>query len=183
MFSDVLLSFGKGQLLEESQDQETILNIFSFFTIPRNSPYIVKENPSAIKKKKTFSLDRMEIPTSSAEVNDNGAYISKGSARRLFQYNSEGSHTVYKNENGVFYANVKTSKGYKEEYIPKSEFYKLTRYYRTRKLYPEFSRTIATVKAITDKELQPFYLVLYKWAAGESKEFFLLRHRNATKPT
>ena len=31
--------------------------------------------------------------------------------------------------------------------------------------------------------MKPFYLVLYKWAAGESKEFFLPRHGNARKPT
>ena len=69
------------------------------------------------------------------------------------------------------------------EYIPESKGYELTRYYRTSKFNPEFSRTIATVKAITDKELKPFYLVLYKWAAGESKEFSLPRHGNAKKPT
>ena len=73
--------------------------------------------------------------------------------------------------------------GYKKEYIPKSEVYKLTRYYRTSKFNPEFSQTIATVKAVTDEELKPFYLVLYKWASGESKEFFLRRHGNAKKPT
>ncbi|KAJ7322044.1 hypothetical protein OS493_033207 [Desmophyllum pertusum] len=105
----------------------------------------------------------------------------KGSAKRLFQYNSEGSRTVHKNENGAFYANVKISKGYRKDYIPESEVYELTRYYNTSKFNPEFSRTIATVKAITDKELKPFYLVLYKWAAGERKEFFLPRHGNAKK--
>ena len=124
-----------------------------------------------------------EILISSAKADDNGAYISKGSAKRLFQYNSEGSRTVHRNENGAFYAKVKTSKGYKKEYIPESEVYELTRYYKTSKFNPEFSRTIATVKAITDKKLKPFYLVLYKWAGGESKEFFLPRHGNAKKPT
>ena len=175
----MLLNFREGQLLEEPQDHETILNIL----LQNPEELNLKEKPSGIRENKMFTLDMREIPISSAEADDNGAYLSKGSAKRLFQYNSEGSRTVHKNENGVFYANVKTSKGYKKEYIPESEVYELTRYYRTSKFNPEFSRTIATVKAITDRELKPFYLVLYKWAAGESKEFFLPRHGNAKKPT
>ena len=86
---------------------------------------------------------------------------------------------IHKNENGAFYANVKTSEGYRKEYIPENKIYELTRYYKTSEFNPEFSRTIATVKATTDKELKPFYLVLYKWASGKSKEFFLPRHGNA----
>ena len=160
-------------------DHETILNTLLQNPIELN----LKEKPSAIRENKLFTLDMREIPISSVEAEDNGAYISKGNAKRLFQYNSKGSRTVHKNENGAFYANVKTSKGYRKEYIPESEVYELTRYYKTSKFNPEFSRTIATVKAITDKELKPFYLVLYKWARGESKEFFLPRHGNAKKPT
>lgn len=165
-------------MLEET-DHETILNIL----LQNHKELNLKEKPSAIRENKLFTLDMREIPISSAEADDNGAYISKGSAKRLFQYNSKGSRTVHKNENGAFYANVKISKGYRKDYIPESEVYELTRYYNTSKFNPEFSRTIATVKAITDKELKPFYLVLYKWAAGERKEFFLPRHGNAKKPT
>ena len=39
------------------------------------------------------------------------------------------------------------------------------------------------VQSLKDKELKPFYLVLYKWTSGESEEFFLPRHGNAKKPT
>ena len=69
----------------------------------------MKERPSAIREDKIFTLDRREIPIPSAEADDNGAYISKGSAKRLFQYNDEGSRTVHKNENEAFYANTKTA--------------------------------------------------------------------------
>jgi hypothetical protein len=56
-----------------------------------------------------------EVSISSAESDDNGAYISKGNAKRFFQYNADGSRTVHQ-ENGTFYANVKTSKGYRRDY-------------------------------------------------------------------
>ena len=51
-----------------------------------------------------------ETSISSAEADDNGANVSKGSAKRLFEYNSEGFHKVHKNENGAFYANIKPVK-------------------------------------------------------------------------
>ncbi|RMX57773.1 hypothetical protein pdam_00006752 [Pocillopora damicornis] len=88
------------QLLGET-DHETILNTLLQNPIELN----LKEKPSAIRENKLFTLDMREIPISSVEAEDNGAYISKGNAKRLFQYNSKGSRTVHKNENGAFYAN------------------------------------------------------------------------------
>ena len=113
-------------------DHETIFNVL----LQNPNELTLKGKPSAIRENKLFTLNMREIPISSAEADDNGAYISKGSAKRLFQYNSEGSRTVHKNENGAFYANVKTSKGYKKEYIHESEVYELTRYYKTSKFNP-----------------------------------------------
>ena len=114
--SDVLLNFRERQLLEES-DHETILNIL----LQNPEELNLKEKLSAIRENKIFTPDMRVIPISSAQADDIGAYISQGSDKRLFHYNSEGSRTVYKNENGVFYAIVKTSKGYKKEYVPESE--------------------------------------------------------------
>lgn len=85
-------------------------------------------------------------------------------------------------ENGVFFANRKSLKGYKKDYVLQEEVYELTRYYKTSKANPSFSRTIITVKAVKEREPKPWYLVLYKWAGGP-KEFILQRHGNAMKPT
>mgnify|MGYP001800289267 CR=1 FL=1 len=122
-----------------------------------------------------------EISVASAESDNNGAYISKGNARRFFQYNADGTRTVHK-ENGIFYANVKTAKGYRRDYVPENEDFELTRFYRASKWNPTFTRTIATVKGVQEKELRPFYLVMYKWTEGK-KEFVIQRHGNAKKPT
>ena len=54
--------------------------------------------------------------------------MSKGNAK---QYRlTSGSRTVH-SENGVFFANVKASKDYKKNYVPKEEVYELPRYYKT----------------------------------------------------
>ncbi|PFX17680.1 hypothetical protein AWC38_SpisGene17985 [Stylophora pistillata] len=155
----------------------TILNIL----LESPEELILKHKPSAIREDKIFTLDMREIPISSAEADDNGAYISKGNAKRLFQYNADGSRIVH-NENGTYYANVKTAKGYRRDYVPDTEVFELTRFYRASKWNPTFARTIATVKEIKEKELKPYYLVIYKWTEGE-KEFVTQRHGNAKKPT
>ena len=79
-----------------------------------------------------------EIPISSAEADDNGAYISKGSAKQWYTYNESGSTTVHKTENGAWYLKVKEAKMYTRRYIPESEVYELTRLYRTSKSNPDF---------------------------------------------
>ena len=51
-----------------------------------------------------------EIPVSTAEADDNGAYISKGSATQQFTYNVSGSTTAHKSENGMWHVNVMKAK-------------------------------------------------------------------------
>lgn len=126
-----------------------------------------------------------EIPISSAEADDNSAYISKGSAKQWYTYNESGSTTVHKTENGAWYLKVKEAKMYTRRYIPESEVYELTRLYRTSKSNPDFSRTIATIRACNEHEPKPHYLVMYRWAGEDQgpEDFVLPRHGNATRPT
>ena len=52
-------------------DHETILNVL----LQNPNELNLKEKPSAIRENKLFTLDMREIPISSAEADDNGAYI------------------------------------------------------------------------------------------------------------
>ena len=56
--SDFLLNFREGQLLEEPQDHETILNIL----LQNPEELNLKEKPSGIRENKMFTLDMREIP-------------------------------------------------------------------------------------------------------------------------
>lgn len=121
----------------------------------------LKHKPSAIREDKLFTLDSRQIPIASAEADDNGAYISKGNAKRFYHYSkSNGSRTVHM-ENGSYYANVKasTTKGYRKKFVPKEEVYQMTRFYKTSKANPSFSRLIASIRKVTDNEPNPWYLV------------------------
>ncbi|KAK3751279.1 hypothetical protein QZH41_002728 [Actinostola sp. cb2023] len=104
--------------------------------------------------------------------------------KRYYQYSSSNKPRTIHTENGSFYANVKASsaKGYRKDFVPKEEVYELTRYYKTNKANPSFSRLIASVRSATETEPKPWYLVLYKWTGGQ-KEFIMQRHGNASKPT
>ena len=145
----------------------------------------LKHKPSAIRENRIFTLNKREIPISSAEADDNGAYISKGSAKQYYTYNLSGSTTAHKSENGAWYVKVKESKIYKREYACESNVFELTHLYRTSKHNPDFSRTIAFVRACNEKEPKPYYLVMYRWAREDQGpgDFVLPRHGNAARPT
>ena len=86
---------------KDDADHLTILNIL----LQNPEEFQLKQKPSAIREireNKIFTLDMREIPVSSAEADDNGAYISKGSATR--------SRTAHKSENGTWYVNVRKAK-------------------------------------------------------------------------
>jgi len=161
-------------------DHSTILNIL----LENPEELDLKHKPSAIREDKLFTLDRRVVPIASTEADDNGAYLSKGNAKRYYQYSSSNKPRTIHTKNGSFYANVKASsaKGYRKDFVPKEEVYELTRYYKTNKANPSFSRLIASVRSATETEPKPWYLVLYKWTGGQ-KEFIMQRHGNASKPT
>ena len=159
-------------------DHQTILSIL----LQNPEEMNLKTKPSAIRENKVFTLDMREISIQSAKADDNGAYISKGSAKKFYAYNNEWSRTAHKNENGAWYVNMKSSKGYNKVYVPEHEIYEVIRHYYTSKNNPGFSRTIATVKAQVENDPKPFYMIIYKWADGADHDFALPRHGNASKP-
>lgn len=79
-------------------DHLTILNIL----LQNPKEFQLLQKPSEIRENKIFTLDMQEIPVSTAEADDNGACISKGSAKGQFTYNVLGSTTAHKNENGTW---------------------------------------------------------------------------------
>jgi hypothetical protein len=164
-------------VIDETSDHQTILNILL------HKPEELELKPSGIRENKMFTLDMRKISIVSAGADDNGAYFSKGSAKKHYTYTEHGSQTAHKNEDGTWYVNEKVSKEYRRRVVPESQVYELTRLYRTSKNNPDFSRLTATVRACNEKEMKPYYLVMYRWADGKQKEFVLSRHGNATKPT
>jgi hypothetical protein len=163
----------------DEADHVTILNIL----LQNPEELNLKEKPSAIRQNKMFTLDSREIPIASAKADDNGAYNNNGSATKFYRYNEEGSRTAHKNENNVWYINVRSSKSYSKVLVPEKEIYQLKREYCISKSNPKFSRTIVTVKAVNEKEIKPFYLVIYKWSGEGPCEFHVPQHGNATRPS
>lgn len=136
-------------------DRCTILNIL--LDIPEELD--LKHKPPAIGEDNIFTLDQRVIPIASAEADDNRTHISKGNAKR-YQYSiTSWSRAVYL-ENGVFFAEWKAWKGYKKDYVLQEEVSELTRYYKTNKANPSFSKTIPTVKAVIEWEPKFWYLLL-----------------------
>ena len=104
-------------------DHQSLINIL--LQNPRD--FNLKQKPSGIRENKMFTLDKREIPMSSAKTDNNGAYISKGSITKFSMYNEEGSRPSHKDGNGVWYVNIRDSKGYRKEIVPANEIYELKR--------------------------------------------------------
>ena len=63
--------------------------------------------------------------------------------------------------------------------VSEEDVAELTRRYHVSKNNKGFSRTIATVRRYLRKDVEPFYLMIYKWAAGSDKAFTTPRHGNS----
>ena len=161
----------------DENDHETVLNIL----LQNPEDFNLKQKPSGIRENKMFTLDARETSISSAKADDNGVYMNKGSAKKCYIFNEERSRIVHSNENGGWYINVRGSKGYSKVTVLENEVFELKREYHTSKHNPKFSRMIATVKAVAEREKRPFYLIMYKWADGQVRKFHLPQHGNATK--
>lgn len=68
-------------------DHKTILNVL----LQNPEDFELKEKPSAIRENKMFTLDMRKIPISSAKADDNGVYVPKGTVKKSYVYNEEGS--------------------------------------------------------------------------------------------
>lgn len=139
---------------DQEQDYQTIMNIL----LQNPEELDLKHKPSAIRDDNMFTLDRRTVSIESAKADDNGAYISKGKAKKTYWYSEDGARTAHKNENGVWYVNERWHKGYKHKYVPEHEVYEMSRQYHSSKHNPTFTRTIITIRCMTKQEINPFYM-------------------------
>ena len=82
----------------------------------------------------------------SASADDNGAYLSKGTAKKYFVFNENMCRTAHLGNNCDWYVRAKEWKGYVKEFVSKKDIVELTRYYRVSKHSKSFSWTFATVR-------------------------------------
>ena len=89
---------------ENASEQKDNADHLSILSILLHNPeeMDLKRKPSAIRENKLFSLDMREIPISSAEADDNGAYVSHGSVQQCYTYNTSGSSTAHRGENSTW---------------------------------------------------------------------------------
>ena len=91
--------------------------------------------------------------------------------------------TVYLGNNCDWYLRAKEWKDYVKKFVSEKDIVELTRYYRVSKHSKWFSWTFATVRKYLKKDVEHFYLVIYKWSGGADENFILPRHGNSSKPS
>ena len=166
-------------VIDDTSDHQAILNIL----LHKPEELELKRKPSRIRENIIFTLDMRKISLASGAADDNSVYVSKGGVKKYYACTELGSQTAHKNEDGTWYINERVSKEYSKRIVPKSQVYEITRFYRTSKNNPDFSRLTATVRACNEIEMKPYYLIMYRWPGDKQKEFIVPRHGNATKPT
>ena len=98
----------------------------------------------------------------SASADDNGAYLSKSTAKKYFVFNENMCRTVHLGNNCDWYVGAREGKYHVKEFVSEKDIVELTRYYRVCKHNKSFSRTFGTVRKYLKKDVEPFHLVIYK---------------------
>ena len=87
-----------------------------------------------IRENKLFTLDSRQVPMLSACMDDNGAYVSKGCAKKYYTYNRDFCQEVHKESNCDWFILVK-EKGntYVRQSVSEEDVVKLTKRYHVSK--------------------------------------------------
>ena len=191
--SDSDLVSPQQKMNEDITDSATLLNVI----LCNPEDFEMKQKPVGIRKNFFCTLDRENIPVSSAKADDNGAYVRRGNFKSLIHVTFDtaqkvimNTRTCRKDDNSALYLNERVGSGYKRAYIENEDVFELSREYRQSKANPTFSHMIATARRYNETSLQQYYVTCYRWMDGENQEnlsneenFVLPRHGNAVKPT
>lgn len=173
---------------------ETMINIL----LINPQDYEPKERPRGIRKNYVCTLDVNKVSIAVAKSDDNGAYIKRGSPKRLYHVKVTGNEisvAQVKICNDAYYVNHRTTETqdnknvlgarYKKEFVKADEVYELQRQYRVSKSNNGFSNIIVTIRKVEQEKIEDYYLLIYRWNDDckiNEENFVLERHGNAKKP-
>ena len=113
---------------------------------------------------------KKEIPIASCRADDSGAYIRKGTARKIFKVAFDESKTkaisakICKvDASDSLYVNEREGAIYKKNKIESDDVFKLFREYRESKANPNFNHVTAYVKKFSTSITSDFFMSLYYW--------------------
>jgi len=171
---------GTSTVYTDFENASVILNIL--FHKPEDFERVCK--PAAIRENTTFVLNSNKITVNSTKADDNGAYLYKGTSRRLFFWNKEEeARSVHKLEEEYYFKDRIGSNKYKDVIVRPKDVYEVKRSYRQNKSNPWLSQCISEVRNMNDKKYHSYYLVVYKVAGNETPGDFIMERRgNASHP-
>eukprot|EP00795_Rhopilema_esculentum_P007892 gene7892-13777_t len=134
---------------QDFEKAEVILNIL----LENPEEMNLGKKTTAVRENKAFTLDAREISIASAECDDNGAYIAKGSAQKQCFYGNDMCKVAHQRD-GEWYVKSKKGKAYIDVQVNAESIFDLNRIYHFRKSNPTFSRTLV-VGRMLEKEARP----------------------------
>ena len=172
----------------EIYDAASLLNII--FCNPREFHSVCK--PVGIRENFICTLNKKEISIALCRVDDNGAYIRKRTAKKIFKVAFEETKTkvisarICKvDASGSLYVNEREGAIYKKINIESDDVFEFFREYRESKANPN-STTLQRMSKSFQLRQYVTYVSLYYWKEGtatQNEDFSIPRHANAKKPT
>ena len=110
------------------------------------------------------------MPTTSCRADDNGAYLRKGTAKKIFKVAfdetkikvvSAGICKV--DASGSLYVNEREGATYKKVNVESNDVFEPFREYRESKGNPNFNHVTVYVKKFSTSIISDFYVPLYYW--------------------
>ena len=145
-----------------------------------------------IKENFICTLNKKEIPIASCRADDNGAYIRKETAKKIFKIAFDETKTkvisarICKvDASGSLYVNEREGAIYKKINIESDDVFEFFREYRESKANPN-STTLQRMSKSFQLRQYVTYVSLYYWKEGtatQNEDFSIPRHANAKKPT
>ena len=149
--------------------------------------------PVGIRENFICTLNKKEIPIASCRADDNGAYIRKVTAKKIFKVAFDeikakviSARICEVDVSDSLYVKEREGATYKKINIESDDVFELFREYRESKANLNFNHVPAYVKKFLTSIISDFYMSLYYWkeaTASQNEDFSIPRHGNAKKPT
>ena len=168
----------------EKEDQwdtaSAILNIL--LKNPKEFELLTK--PSAIRENKLFTVNSNNISLESVKCDDNGSYLSKGTAKKFYYWESDkeepprSAHFDKINQTWLIKQRTR-SNCYEDVQVEQEKVYAVRRTYRQNKNNPWLTQCISTIKPVSASASNSYYLVIHKVNRDNKETFIMSGNGNA----
>ena len=140
--------------------------------------------PSAIRENKLFTINSNNVSLESVKCDDNGSYLSKGTATKFYYWESDKEEppcsTHFNRISQTWLIKQSTRSNYYENIqVEQEKVCEIRRAYRQNKNNPQLTQYLSTIKPVSVSSYNSYCLVIYKVNRDKKETFITPRYGNA----